>query len=91
MEPATKCKGKSKKGVSVCPTTLDKVALGEFLHVVSYCVAVTAYAALRIVGCCMRVAAAYAELCMVGNYASVIAHTISCAMLGILSQFGCCI
>ena len=36
IELATKCRGKSKKRVSVCWVTLDKVAVGLVLHVVSY-------------------------------------------------------
>ena len=57
-ELATKCRGKSKKGVSVCPVTLDRVSLGVVLHMLSYCVAVAAHAASRMVGCCTGVAAA---------------------------------
>ena len=34
-ELATKCRGKSKKGVSVCPVTLDRVALGVVVYVLS--------------------------------------------------------
>ena len=63
---ARKCKGKSKKGVSVCPVTLDRVALGGVLHVLSYCVAVAARAASRMVGCCTGVVAACTALYMVG-------------------------
>ena len=90
-ELATKCRGKSKKKVSVCPVTLDKVALGGVLHVLSYCVAVAARAALHMVGCCMGVAVAHVVLYMVGYYASVTVPTMSHATLGMLSQFGCCI
>ena len=57
----------------------------------SYCVAVAACAASRMVGCCMGVAAARAALYVVGYYASVTILTMSHAMLGMLSQFGCCI
>ena len=66
-ELATKYRGKSKKGVSVCLVTLDKVALGIVLHVVSYCVAVSAHAALCMVGCCTRIAAAHAVLIWLGT------------------------
>ena len=90
-ELATKYRGKSKKGVSVCPVTLDRVALGGVLHVLSYCVAVAARAALHMVGCYMGVAAACAALYIVGYYASVTVLTMSHAMLGMLSQFGYCI
>ena len=65
-ELATKCRGKSKKGVSVCPVTLDRVALGGVVHILSYWVAVAARAALCMVGCYMGVAAACAVLYMVG-------------------------
>ena len=41
-ELATKYRGKSKKGVSVCPVTLDRVALGIEWYVLSCCVAVSA-------------------------------------------------
>ena len=91
FELATKCSCKSKKGVSVCPVTLDKIALGVVLRVVSYCVAVSAHAASHVVGWCMRVVAAHAALCMVGYSATVTACAISRTILGILSQFGCCI
>ena len=74
-ELATKFRGKNKKGDSVFPVTLDRVALGRVLHVLSYCVAVAARAALYVVG----------------YYASVIVLTIPHAMLGMLLQFGCCI
>ena len=80
----------SKKGVSVCLVTLDKVALSVVLHMVSYSVAVSAHASSGIVGCCTRVAAAHAALCVVGYYATVIACAISHAMLGMLPPFGCC-
>ena len=73
---AAKCRGKSKKGVSVCLVTLGKVGLGVVLHVDSYCVAVSAHAASRVVGCCMRVAAAHAVLCMVGYYMTVTARAM---------------
>ena len=88
-ELATKCRGKSKKGVSVCPVTLDRVALGGVVHVLSYWVAVAAPAASHMVGCCTGVAAACTVLYVVGYYASVTIVTMSHAMLGILSQVGC--
>ena len=44
-ELAAKYRGKSKKGVSICPVTLDKVVLGGVLHVVRNCIAVSVYAA----------------------------------------------
>ena len=91
IELATKCSGKIKKGVSVCLVTLDKVARGLVLHVLSYCVRVSAHAASRVLGCCKRVADAHAALCMVGYYATVTARTMSHSTLGILSHFGCCI
>ena len=50
-ELATKCRGKSKKGVSICPVTLDRVVLGVLLHVLSYFVAVSARAVACMVGC----------------------------------------
>ena len=61
-ELATKSRGKSKKGVSVCPVALDRVALGVVLHVLYYCVAVSAYVVSCMVGCCTGVAAAHAAL-----------------------------
>ena len=57
----------------------------------SYCGAVAACAALHMVGCCTGLAAARAVLYMVGYYASVTVLTMSHAMLGMLSQFDCCI
>ena len=90
-ELATKCRGKSKKRVSICPVTLDRVTLGVVLHMLSYCIAVAARAASRMVGCCTGVAAARAALYMVGYYASVTKATMSHAMLGMLLQFGYCI
>ena len=78
-----------KRGL--CPFTLDKVALGVGLHIVSYCIAVSAHAASHVVGCCMRVAAAHAALCIVGYYEAVTACVMLCAILGMLSQFACCI
>ena len=90
IELATECSGKSKKGVTVCPVTLDKVALDLVLHMVSYCVAVSAHTALCVVGCYMRVPAAHAALCMVGYYMTVLVYTISHATLVMLSQFGYC-
>ena len=79
--------GKSKKGVSVCIATLNNVTLGVVLHMISNCVAVSAHA--RLVGCCTRVAAAYAALCMVVYYVTVTVHAMSCTIFGMLSQFGC--
>ena len=90
-ELATKYRGKSKKGVSVCPVTLDRVALGGVLHMLSYWVAVAAHAASRMVGCCTGVVAACTALYVVGYYASVTALTMLHATLGMLSQVGCCI
>ena len=89
IELAKKCRGKSKKGVSVCLVTLNTVALRVVLQVVSYWVAVSAHAALHVVGCCTRVAAAHAALCVVGYYMIVTAHAMLHEMLGMLSQFGC--
>ena len=91
IELATKYRGNRKKGVSVRLVTLDKVALGGVLHVVRYCIAVSADSALHLVGCCMRVAAEHIVLCMVHYYITVTACATSCTMLGMLSQFGCCI
>ena len=48
IELATKCRGKSKKGVSVCLATLNKVSLDVVLHMVSYCIAVSAHAASHV-------------------------------------------
>ena len=90
-ELATKWSGKSKKGVSVCPVTLDRVALGIVWHVLSCCVAVSARAASHTVGCCTRVAAACAVLYVVGYYMTVTVVPRSCTRLGMLSQVGCCI
>ena len=90
-ELATKYRGKSKKGVSGCPVTLDRVALGGVVHVLSYWVAVAARAASCMVCCCMGVAAAHAVLYVVGYYASVTVLTMSHAKLGMLSQVDCCI
>ena len=85
MELATKCRGKNKKGVSVCLVTLNKVDLGVVLHMASNCVAVSAHTASCMVGCCMRVAAAHTVLHVVGYYATVTVCAISCAMLGMVS------
>ena len=90
-ELVTKRRGKSKKGVSVCPVILDRVALGGVLHVLSYWVAVAAHAASCMVGCCTGVVAARAALYVMGNYASVTIVTMSHITLGMLSQVGCCI
>ena len=90
-ELATKCRGKSKKRISVCPVTLDRVALGGMLHMLSYCVAVAAHAASCMVGCYTGVAAAHTALYVVGYYAPVTVLTISHAMVGMLLQFGDCI
>ena len=84
-ELPTKRRGKSKKGVSVCPVTSDRVALGVVLHVLSYCVAVSARAMACMVGCCTRVATACVVLYMVGYYVTVTLLTMSCAGLGMLS------
>ena len=84
-ELATKCKGKSKKGVSVCPVTLDRVTLGGVLHVLSFCVAIAVRAASCMVVCCTGVAAARAVLYMIGYYASVTILTILHVTLGMLS------
>ena len=83
--------GQEQKGASVCLVTLHKVARGVVLHVVSYCIVVFSHAALRMAGCCTRVAAAHAALCVVGYYMTVTACIISHTKLGMLSQFGCCI
>ena len=90
-ELAIKCRGKSKKGVYVCLITLDRVALPVVLHVLSYCVAVSAHAASHMVGCCTGVAAARTVLYVVGYNMTVTVLTMSCTRLGMLSQFGCCI
>ena len=90
-ELATKCRGKSKKGVSVCPVTLDRVALGGVLHMLSYWLAVAGRVASCMVGCCMGVAAACAALYVVGYYTSVTVLAMSHAKLGMLSQVDCCI
>ena len=89
-ELATKCRGKSKKGVSVCPATLDRVSLGVVLHILSYCVAVSARAVARMVGYFTRVAAACTALYIVGYYMKVTLLTMLHARLGMLSQVGCC-
>ena len=88
---ATKCMGKSKNGVSVCPVTLDRVALGLVLYVLSYCIAISASAAAHVVGCCMRVAAACAVLYVVYYYVIVTLLTMLCTRLGMLLQVSCCI
>ena len=90
-ELATKYRGNSKKGVAVCPVTLDRVALGVVLHVLSYCVVVAARAASHMVGYCTGTAAARAVLYVVGYYVSVTLSTMSHTTLDMLSQFGCCI
>ena len=90
-ELATKWSGKSKKGVSVCPVTLDRLALGIVLHELSCCSAVAARAASHMVGCCTGVAATCAVLYVVGYYTSVTVSTMLHAMLGMLLQFGYCI
>ena len=56
-----------------------------------YCIAVATCAASHMVGSCTGVAAACAALYVVGYYVSVTVLTMSCAILGMLSQFGCCI
>ena len=90
-ELATKCRGKSKKGVSVCPVILDRVALGEVLHMLIYCLAVSARAVSHVASCCTRVAAAHVALYVVGYYMTVTLLTMLCTRLGMLSQLGCCI
>ena len=84
IELAAKYRGKSTKGVSIYLVSLDKVALGIVLHVGSYCMELSAHAALYMVGCCMRVAAAHTVLHMVGYYTTVIACVMSHAALGML-------
>ena len=84
MELATKCRGKRQKGVSVYQVTLDKVALGVVLHVVSNYIAVPAYAEFHVVACCMRSVASHAVLLMVGYYMTVTSCTMSCTILGML-------
>ena len=91
IERATKRSSKSKTGVSVCPVTLDRVTLGVVLHVLSYCVEVSACAVSCMVSCCMGLAAACAALYVVGYYVTVTKLTMSYARLGILLQFGYCI
>ena len=88
IELVTKCRGKSKKGISVCPVPLDKVALGEVLHVVRNCVPVSAHAISCVVSCCIRVAAAHIVLYVVGYCMIVTIHAMLHAILGMLSQFG---
>ena len=61
------------------------------MHILSYWVAVAAYAASHMGGCCMGVAAARIALYVVGYYASVTVVTMSHATLGMLLQVGCCI
>ena len=89
-ELATKCRGKSKKGVSVCLVTLDRVALGIEWQVINCCVAVSAHAASCVVGCCSKVAAC-AVLYVVGYYMTVTEVPRSRTRLGMLSQVDCCI
>ena len=67
------------------------VALRIVLHELSYCVAVAICAASRMAGCCTGVAATCAALYVIGYYTSVTVSTILHAILGRLSQFGCCI
>ena len=90
-ELATKWSGKSKMGVSVCPVTLNRIALGIEWHVLSCCVAVSACAASHMVGCCMREAAACAALYDVGYYVTVTVVPRLHSRLGMLLQVGCCI
>ena len=45
--------------------------MGVVLHMLSYCVAVSARAVAHMVGCCTRVAAACAALYVVGYYKTV--------------------
>ena len=86
-ELATKCRAKSKKGVSIWLVTLDKVTLGGVFHVVRYCVAVSAHVASCVANSCTWVEAAHAALCMMGFCVTVTKR----AILGMLLQFGCCI
>ena len=90
-ELAIKWRGNSKKGVSVCPVTLDRVALGIGWHILSFCVAVSARVASRMVGCCSKVAAACAVLYVVGYYVTVTEVPRSRTSLGMLLQVCCCI
>ena len=82
---------RKKKGVCVCPVTLNWVTLVVVLYVLSYCAAVFACVASRMVSCCTGVEAACAALYMVGYYAIMTVLTMLHAWLGLLSQFCCCI
>ena len=53
--------------------------------------AVTAHVVSCMVGCGKWVAATYAVISVVGYCPIVPTHAMSCATLGMLSQFGCCI
>ena len=64
---------------------MDKVALSVVLHVLSNCIAGSAHAALYVVGCCMRVAAAHIVLCVVSYYVLVTAYAMLHTTLGMLS------
>ena len=70
---------------------MNSIALGIVLHVLNYSTAVSACAASFMFGCCTRLAAVHAVLCIVDYYAAVTAHAMVHAMLGMLLQFGCCI
>ena len=63
---------------------LGRVALGVVLHVVSYCIVVSAYAASHMVGYWMGVAAACTVLYVVGCYVTMTVLTILHAWLGML-------
>ena len=79
-----------KRGFYLCGHTGQGCSC-VILHVGSCCIAVSTHAASHVVGCCIRVAARHAVLHVVRYYVIVTARAISCAMLGMLSQFGCCI
>ena len=92
IELATKCRDKSKKGVSVCPIILHKVALGVVLHVVSYSVAVSAHASIHAwLAAALGVAAAHAvhDFWLGTTCDSDCILTMTCTTMGMLLQFGC--
>ena len=97
MGLAIKCKGKSKKSGLCLPSHTGQGCSGSSMwrvagyHVAGYHVAVSTHVASYMAGCHMRVAAAYAVLCIVGNSMSVTAHAKLCTILGMPSQFGYCI
>ena len=70
---------------------METVAFDIVLHVLSYCIAVSARAVLCMVGCYIGVAAACIVLYVVGYYVTVSVLTMSHERLGMLLQFGCCI